>query len=118
MNFFLNGFYALGIICALLFIYTRATLVSVSDGNFQKFQKTYLIVYLLAMAADWLQGPHVYALYDSYGMSVHQIEILFVAGFGSSMIVGTVIGSFADRYGRRTNCIYWNYVRSCMCYQG
>ena len=48
-------------------------------------------------AGDWLQGPHVYALYESYGMTVHQIEILFVAGFGSSMIVGTVVGSFADR---------------------
>lgn len=48
-------------------------------------------------AGDWLQGPHVYALYDSYGMTTHQIEILFVVGFGSSMIVGTVVGSFADK---------------------
>lgn len=48
-------------------------------------------------AGDWLQGPHVYALYASYGMTTHQIEILFVAGFGSSMIVGTVVGSFADK---------------------
>jgi len=49
------------------------------------------------VAGDWLQGPHVYALYDSYGMTTHEIEILFVAGFGSSMIVGTVVGSFADK---------------------
>jgi len=48
-------------------------------------------------AGDWLQGPHVYALYDSYGMTTHQIEVLFVAGFGSSMIVGTIVGSFADK---------------------
>jgi hypothetical protein len=54
-----------------------------------------MIVFL--SAGDWLQGPHVYALYDSYGMSTHQIEVLFVAGFGSSMIFGTVVGSFADR---------------------
>ena len=46
---------------------------------------------------DWLQGPHVYALYDSYGMTTYQIEILFVAGFGSSMIFGMVVGPFADR---------------------
>ena len=52
---------------------------------------------LYITAGDWLQGPHVYALYDSYGMTTHQIEILFVAGFGSSMIVGTIVGSFADR---------------------
>ena len=27
----------------------------------------YTQVYLLAMMADWLQGPFVYALYESYG---------------------------------------------------
>jgi Sugar-tranasporters, 12 TM len=48
-------------------------------------------------AGDWLQGPYVYALYEAYNMSKHDIEVLFVAGFGSSMIVGTVVGSFADK---------------------
>ena len=48
-------------------------------------------------AADWLQGPYVYALYSDYGMSTHDIELLFVVGFGSSMLFGTVVGSFADR---------------------
>lgn len=46
---------------------------------------------------DWLQGPHVYALYESYNMSKHDIEILFIAGFGSSMLFGTIVGSFADK---------------------
>ena len=57
------------------------------------------MVYFIVVitAGDWLQGPHVYALYDSYGMTTHQIEVLFVAGFGSSMIVGTIVGSFADK---------------------
>ena len=48
-------------------------------------------------AGDWLQGPHVYALYESYGMTTDDIDVLFVAGFGSSMIVGTIVGSVADR---------------------
>ena len=48
-------------------------------------------------AADWMQGPYVYALYEHYGMSTYDINVLFVAGFGSSMVVGTVVGSFADR---------------------
>lgn len=39
----------------------------------------------------------MYALYDSYGMSKHDIELLFVAGFGSSVLFGTFIGSFADK---------------------
>ncbi|KAI6175864.1 hypothetical protein M3Y97_00736200 [Aphelenchoides bicaudatus] len=65
--------------------------------NFTGFQRTYLIVYLLAAAGDWLQGPHVYALYESYGMTKHQIELLFIAGFGSSLVFGTFIGSIADK---------------------
>lgn len=69
-------------------------------------------------AGDWLQGPHVYALYESYGMTKvrktalmvcltlvpkdliafqHQIEILFIAGFGSSVCFGTFVGSVADK---------------------
>jgi hypothetical protein len=56
-----------------------------------------LISCCIFVAGDWLQGPYVYALYDAYKMSKHDIEVLFVAGFGSSMIFGTVVGSFADK---------------------
>jgi hypothetical protein len=49
------------------------------------------------LVGDWLQGPHVYALYDYYDMSKHEIELLFITGFGSSMIFGTLVGSFADK---------------------
>ncbi|KAK3103290.1 hypothetical protein FSP39_018234 [Pinctada imbricata] len=115
MNIFINGFGVLSVICAILFIYTRTALPSVTDAAFRHFQRVYLIVYLLAMAGDWLQGPHVYALYDSYGMTTHQIEVLFVAGFGSSMLFGTVVGSFADRYGRRTNCILYGILYGGAC---
>eukprot|EP00928_Gymnodinium_smaydae_P042322 TRINITY_DN28513_c0_g1_i1.p1 TRINITY_DN28513_c0_g1~~TRINITY_DN28513_c0_g1_i1.p1 ORF type:complete len:544 (+),score=107.31 TRINITY_DN28513_c0_g1_i1:223-1632(+) len=53
------------------------------------------------MFADWLQGPYVYALYESYGISPGDNAVLFVVGFGSSMIFGTIVGSLADRTGRR-----------------
>jgi hypothetical protein len=39
----------------------------------------------------------VYALYESYGFGIAEIAQLFVAGFGSSMIFGTVVGAFADK---------------------
>ena len=54
--------------------------------------RKYLFVYLLAAFSDWLQGPYVYALYDAYGYSQHEIAVLFVAGFGSSMVFGSFIG--------------------------
>ena len=48
-------------------------------------------------AADWLQGPHVYVLYQSYKLTSKEIGQLFVGGFGSSMIFGTFIGFLADK---------------------
>ncbi|KAK3576673.1 hypothetical protein CHS0354_004958 [Potamilus streckersoni] len=115
MTPFLGVFFFLCLICMLLFLYTRSALPPVTDTAFHLFQKTYLAVYLLAMAGDWLQGPHVYALYQSYGMTTHQIEVLFVAGFGSSMILGTVVGSFADKYGRKFNCILYGILYGGAC---
>lgn len=48
-----------------------------------KLLQVYLPAYLLATAADWLQGPYKYALYSSYGYTQRDIAHLFVAGYGS-----------------------------------
>ena len=48
-------------------------------------------------AGDWLQGPYVYALYQHYGFDRGAIGSLFIAGFGSSMVFGTLVGSLADK---------------------
>ncbi|XP_052072412.1 molybdate-anion transporter-like isoform X1 [Mytilus californianus] len=114
-NIFIAGFGVLSVLCAALFLYTRTAVPTISDAAFKQFQRVYLVVYMLAMAGDWLQGPHVYALYESYGMTTHQIEVLFVAGFGSSMIFGTIIGSIADKFGRRNNCIIYGILYGGAC---
>jgi MFS family permease len=67
------------------------------------------------MTADWLQGPYVYALYDSYGFSSHDIATLFVAGFGSSMIFGTFAGALADRLGRKRACQLYCVLYALAC---
>ena len=85
---------------------------------FTAFRNNYLVVYSLMMGAravrtpggfprvtrahhpaagDWLQGPYVYALYAAYGFSQADIGKLFIAGFGSSMVFGTVVGSLGDK---------------------
>lgn len=93
----------------------EATL-STRSSEFQSFQTNYLLVYLLAIAADWLQGPYVYALYTEYGYGKKEIGQLFIAGFGSSAIFGTFIGSIADKYGRKFNVLVFvvTYTLSCM----
>ena len=84
--------------------------------NFISFRNGYLFVYSLMMAGDWLQGPYVYALYQHYGYSTGDIGKLFIAGFGSSMIFGTVVGSMADKYGRKNAALTYvaTYIASCV----
>ncbi len=36
---------------------------SVSNVNFIRFQRSFFVVYFLALLGDWLQGPYVYKLY-------------------------------------------------------
>lgn len=86
------------------------------SSDFRSFQLNYLLVYLLAIASDWLQGPYVYALYTEYGYGKKEIGQLFIAGFGSSAIFGTIVGSIADKYGRRFNVLIFvlTYTLSCL----
>ena len=59
--------------------------------------KLMLDTFMLVVAGDWLQGPYVYYLYTTYGFGKGDIGQLFIAGFGSSMLFGTIVGSLADK---------------------
>jgi len=65
--------------------------------------------------ADWLQGPYVYALYKSYGYNESTIEALFVVGFGSSALLGTCIGGWADVIGRKRATLLYCFVYIACC---
>jgi len=67
------------------------------------------------MAGDWLQGPYVYVVYESYGFTVQQIGILFIMGFGSSLVFGTVVGALADRIGRKKACLLYCIIYTISC---
>jgi Na+/melibiose symporter-like transporter len=88
---------------------------AVVTAEFKKFQRNFLLVYLIMMAADWLQGPYVYALYTHYGFDKGRIGILFIVGFGASMLFGTFVGSMADRYGRKKMCLAFGVMYSLSC---
>ncbi|XP_020277338.1 molybdate-anion transporter-like [Asparagus officinalis] len=83
---------------------------------FNSFKNNYLVVYSLMMAGDWLQGPYVYYLYSQYGFNKGDIGRLFIAGFGSSMVFGTIVGSLADKRGRKRACVTYciTYILSCI----
>eukprot|EP00798_Chlamydomonas_sp_ICE-L_P030094 gene30094-35059_t len=90
---------------------TSASIVPKTGTNvtsFVKLRNNYVFVYALMMAGDWLQGPHVYALYQFYGFGMKDIGRLFVAGFGSSMIFGTIVGAMADKHcATKHSSDYW-----------
>ena len=118
-----GSFIGCSIICAALQLYSRtksstsksSSTSTNTNAKFSSFQTNYLIVFMLAMFSDWLQGPYVYELYVSYGFSRSQIAELFVCGFASSMVVGTMIGGLADKMGRKAVCILYSisYITAC-----
>ena len=87
------------------------------DAEQNTFQFKYLVVYTLAYFADWLKGPYVYALYESYGLAEHDIALLFIAGFAASGLSGPFVGSLADKFGRKKmSAMYFViYIASALC---
>jgi MFS family permease len=83
----------------------------------RKFQIDYFSVYALAVAADWLQGPHIYAIYK-YEMNLPEkvVAALYAAGFISGALSATFAGNLADRYGRRLACLVYcaSYAATCL----
>ncbi|XP_010919323.1 uncharacterized protein [Elaeis guineensis] len=103
------------VVAALELSKTNKDRVAISSA-FNSFKNNYLVVYSLAMAGDWLQGPYVYYLYSQYGFDKGDIGRLFIAGFGSSMLFGTIVGSLADKQGRKRACVTYciAYILSCI----
>ncbi|KAI7878640.1 DUF791-domain-containing protein [Lichtheimia hyalospora FSU 10163] len=75
------------------------------ERRLKSLQYKYLSVYVIIQGADWLQGPYLYKLYQSYGFELVQIAFLFLTGFASGAIAGTAVGSLADSWGRRRICL-------------
>jgi len=119
-EYFFQSFYHMSILpvmvvtLALAWLARPSTREEIPDG-FKKFQWAYLSVWCICVAADWLQGPYVYALYSAYKFSGHEIAQLFVAGFGSSLFFGCFVGMVADRFGRKNMCLAYCvfYIVSC-----
>mmetsp|Transcript_76767 Transcript_76767/g.214549 ORF Transcript_76767/g.214549 Transcript_76767/m.214549 type:complete len:491 (+) Transcript_76767:129-1601(+) len=109
-------FYFLLLITIVLAWLSQPKVEKALGAEARRLKWLYLAVWYVCVAGDWLQGPYVYALYDAYGFSRHEISQLFVAGFGASMMFGTFVGSVADRMGRKRGCQLYCalYIVSCM----
>ena len=67
--------------------------------EFRGFQTRYLLVYVLTMFADWLQGTHMYALYDGYvsdqGTAEADVGPYHPSDYGKAAISTLFITGFA-----------------------
>lgn len=82
---------------------------------FRRFQATFLRAYLLALWADWLQGPYLYKLYRHYSFLESQIAILYVCGLASCVLFAPFSGWLSQALGRRHTCIFFclSYATCC-----
>eukprot|EP00549_Striatella_unipunctata_P004238 CAMPEP_0118715768 /NCGR_PEP_ID=MMETSP0800-20121206/27085_1 /TAXON_ID=210618 ORGANISM="Striatella unipunctata, Strain CCMP2910" /NCGR_SAMPLE_ID=MMETSP0800 /ASSEMBLY_ACC=CAM_ASM_000638 /LENGTH=479 /DNA_ID=CAMNT_0006622027 /DNA_START=60 /DNA_END=1500 /DNA_ORIENTATION=- len=74
------------------------------NKEFLAFRRQYILVYLIIMLADWMQGTHMYTLYLSYNVN---ISALFLTGFLSGAVFAPFLGSAVDKYGRKRSCIVY-----------
>ncbi|KAK9781539.1 putative Molybdate-anion transporter [Seiridium cardinale] len=83
----------------------------------RRFQISYFLPYALAVAADWLQGPHIYAIYK-YEKNIPEktVAALYAAGFVSGGFSASIAGGLADRFGRKRACLLYCglYVATCL----
>lgn len=115
------AFVALVVLCAGLELAARrvtshqSAQASIANPAFLGFQKLFLKTYLLALWADWLQGPYLYKLYQHYSFLESQIAILYVCGLASCVLFAPVAGWLTQTLGRRHTCLLFCLSYSVCC---
>ncbi len=94
---------------------SQATQTAVANPAFRRYQKLFLKAYLLALWADWLQGPYLYKLYRHYNFLESQIAILYVCGLASCVLFAPVAGWLPQFLGRRQTCLLFCLAYSVCC---
>ncbi|XP_030229473.1 molybdate-anion transporter [Gadus morhua] len=88
---------------------------AVANPAFRKFQTLFLRAYLLALWADWLQGPYLYKLYRHYSFLESQIAILYVCGLGACILFAPFASWLPQALGRRRSCLLFCVTYSACC---
>ena len=55
------------------------------------FRTQWLAAFLFGSASDWLKGPYIYSLYQSYGYNQAQITLFFVTGYVRFVQLGLIL---------------------------
>ncbi len=79
-------------------------------AEMRSLQMRFLIVFWLLRMADWLQGPYFYEVYASkviggVPVSLDMVSKLFLIGFGTTGVLGPLVGKLVDSRGRRAGTL-------------
>ncbi|RYP44523.1 hypothetical protein DL768_009018 [Monosporascus sp. mg162] len=68
----------------------------------------FFLPYTLAVAADWLQSPHIYAVYKfEKDIPENTVAAMYAVTFASAGISASFVGSLADKFGRKRACLLY-----------
>ncbi|KAH0290716.1 major facilitator superfamily transporter [Aureobasidium namibiae CBS 147.97] len=83
----------------------------------RRFKRAFFPAYALVCAADWLQGPHIYALYKYHKhLPETTVAALYASGFVAGALSASFVGQLADKYGRRNACLLYCIIYSTACF--
>jgi len=93
-----------------------------NENAFKRFRILYLIVYVVIMLADGMQGTHLFTLYSEYN---YNVASLYAIGFLAGAITSPFIGAIVDKCGRRYSAIVYcvleiviNILEQYKCFYG
>eukprot|EP00535_Pseudo-nitzschia_heimii_P003004 CAMPEP_0197194152 /NCGR_PEP_ID=MMETSP1423-20130617/28702_1 /TAXON_ID=476441 /ORGANISM="Pseudo-nitzschia heimii, Strain UNC1101" /LENGTH=574 /DNA_ID=CAMNT_0042647525 /DNA_START=175 /DNA_END=1896 /DNA_ORIENTATION=- len=72
--------------------------------SFRSLRLNYLLVTLVIMLADGLQGTHLYVLYEGYGFNVAS---LYALGFITGAVTTPITGPLIDKFGRKKSAMLY-----------
>jgi hypothetical protein len=74
----------------------------------------FLLVATAIKAAVWVKAPYIFALYNRlHGFTRGDIGILYAIDNLSGLIMGPIMGSLGDMYGRKKFCVLYCIIVIC-----
>ena len=72
----------------------------------KKLRKLFLYGSFITKTATWLKAPYIFSLYNRlHGFTRPEIGFLLIVDNLSALILGPIIGTFADTFGNKKFCI-------------
>ena len=98
---FVISYISLVVLASLCFVIHKKLKVeehnTATNPIFLIFQRKYLVIYLIAVLGDWLQGPYLYRLYHYRGFVGRQIVIIYLCGLARGSHFHKACRTICDR---------------------